>query len=78
MTGYNVKTAHGTVHRLIKGATYVRYGHVHANRGTASGKALCGSLTSMAAKVVVDEPVTCEKCLSSKEVAESLDVDEAV
>ena len=64
---YNVRTAHGTVHRMTTGRTFKQYGSTRTNRGPVSpcGKADCGALTSAAAKVT-SEPVDCPKCEAAR------------
>jgi hypothetical protein len=59
---HNVRTAHGTIHRLTAGRAYTHRGYPTANKaGSKCGKADCGALTSAAARVT-DEPVNCPKC----------------
>lgn len=62
----NVRTAHGTIHTATIGRTYKIHGLPQKNRaGSATNKADCGALTSMAAEIVTD-PVTCLKCLAER------------
>lgn len=61
---YNVRTGHGTVHRMTDGRTYRLHGGGCTNRlGQGAGKADCGTLTSAAA-TPTDQDVTCPKCLA--------------
>lgn len=61
---FQVRTAHGTIHRMNATRSFQFYGRTRTNNpDQVCGKADCGALTSAAAKITT-EAVTCPKCIA--------------